>query len=135
VDRRAHPGTRGQESARYGLEQQRGESVRFAPWREETWDVNDTVDVTDPSTDPDVGGFFARLPAEAWSPTWHAARSTGALGALERAAAEKALVHAGTPTVAHLDALRRAFVTVEHNRIVRNGAPVDDLYTNGFISP
>ena len=35
------------------------EKVVFDPWRQETWDVNDTVLIADPSDDPDVGGFFA----------------------------------------------------------------------------
>ena len=37
------------------------EKVVFNPWRQETWDVNDTVLVEDPKTDPDVGDFFQRL--------------------------------------------------------------------------
>ena len=34
----------------------------FDPWRQETWDVNDTVTLSDPKTDPDVGEFFQLLP-------------------------------------------------------------------------
>ena len=37
------------------------EKVVFDPWRQETWDVNDTVLLTDPTEDPDVGVFFSRL--------------------------------------------------------------------------
>ena len=39
------------------------EKVVFDPWRQETWDVNDTVLMADPKTDPDVGDFFGRLPS------------------------------------------------------------------------
>ncbi len=39
------------------------EKVVFDPWRQETWDVNDTVTLSDPKTDPDVGEFFSLLPA------------------------------------------------------------------------
>ena len=50
------------------------EKVVFDPWRQETWDVNDTVLIADPATDPDVGGLLARLPADAdYLPTWYAA--------------------------------------------------------------
>lgn len=104
------------------------EKVRFTPWREERWDVNDTVGIADPSADPDVGAYFARLPVAEWSPTWHAARKDGALGALEQSAAAKALGHAGTPTVAHLDVLRRPFMTVEHNRLLQPEGSHDELY-------
>ena len=56
------------------------EKVIFDSWRQESWDVNDTVLVADPPTDPDVGDFFRRLPAAEYLPTWHAQRPAGALG-------------------------------------------------------
>src|SRR5258708_23635003 len=37
------------------------EKVVFDPWKQTSWDVNDTV-LLDPKTDPDVGAFFQLLP-------------------------------------------------------------------------
>ncbi len=104
------------------------EKVVFDPWRQETWDVCDTVLVTDPKSDPDVGDFFRRLPDAEYLPTWRMQRLDGALGPYEQAAAEQTAVHASTPTVAHFDALGRAFLTVVHNRFERDGAFVDERY-------
>jgi RHS repeat-associated protein len=104
------------------------DKVRFTPWRHETWDQNDTVGVADPTTDADVGSFFARLPQADYSPTWFAARASGALGASEQAAAQQAAGQAATPTVAHLDGLGRTFLTVAHNRFDREGATVEETY-------
>ena len=92
------------------------DKVVFDPWRQETWDVNDTVRVEDPKTDPDVGDFFARLPDDEYSPTWYGQRIGGSLGQQERDAATKAAAHADTPSIAHLDSLARAFLTIAHNR-------------------
>ena len=84
------------------------EKVVFDPWRQETWDVNDTVLIADPKTDPDVGDFFVGLPDADYLPTWHAQRqSGGARAATSRTAAAKAAVHAATPHVAHADTLGR----------------------------
>ncbi len=85
------------------------------PWRQEAWDATDTVLVADPAGDPDVGELFARLPAGDYLPTWHARRAGGALGAVEQQAAAKSAAHAATPTVSHLDALGRPFLTVQDN--------------------
>ena len=65
------------------------EKVVFDPWRQESWDVNDTVLIAIPTSDPDVGDFFSRLPADDYLPTWHEARIAGALGSQEQAAATK----------------------------------------------
>src|SRR5262249_34864766 len=99
------------------------EKVVFDPWRQETWDVNDTVLVTDPKTDPDVGDFFRRLPEADYLPTWRAQRQDGALGAQEQDAARKTALHAATPTVAHFDTLGRAFLTVAHNKFKYSNTP------------
>ena len=56
------------------------EKVVFDPWRQATFDVNDTV-TFDPKTDPDVGGFFSRLPDADYLPTWYRRRIDGAPGA------------------------------------------------------
>ncbi len=90
--------------------------VLFNPWRQETWDVTDTVAIADPKTDPDVGDFFARAPAAAYLPSWHAQRQGGALGLEEQTAARKAALLADSPTVAHADSLGRMFLTAAHNK-------------------
>ncbi len=118
------------------------EKVVFAPWRQETWDVNDTVLVADPKTDADGGDFFQRLPEAEYLPTWHGLRTDPAHAALfaarypdpnvrakETQAAEKTEIHAGTPTVAHADSLGRTFLTIAHNRFERNGALVEEKYS------
>lgn len=89
------------------------EKVVFDPWQQVTWDVNDTV-LLDPQTDPDVGGFFQRLPESDYLPTWHGEYS-GSLDAEKRSAATKAAAHAGTPAIAHLDTLGRTFLTIADN--------------------
>ncbi|HEY5959813.1 MAG TPA: toxin, partial [Polyangiaceae bacterium] len=111
------------------------EKVVFDAWQQTTYDVNDTVapsglQTGDPRTDPDIAAFVAEFfnsqPAT-WQ-TWYDQRIGNALGAAERDAAQKAAVHADTPTVAHVDVLGRVFVTVAHNRYVRNSAVVDEYY-------
>ena len=42
------------------------EKVVFDPWRQETWDVNDTVLQSDPKNDPQAGDFFRRLETGWW---------------------------------------------------------------------
>jgi RHS repeat-associated protein len=104
------------------------QKVLFDPWRQETWDVNDTVLVADPKLDPDVGDFFRRLPEPDYLPTWYAQRQSGA-AAHEQDAAAKAATHAATPAVAHADAVGRMFLSIAHNKFVRNAATVEENYT------
>ncbi len=112
------------------------EKVVFGPWHEASWDVSDTVLVAAPEKDADVGGFFARLPALEYTPTWHALRTDAANAAAfamrypdasdrtnETRAAEKSSVHAATPTVAHADSLGRGFLTVAHNKAKYSNTP------------
>lgn len=114
------------------------EKMVFDPWRQETWDVNDTALVADPSTDADVGNFFSRLANADYLPTWHSLRTDPAHAAkatqcwpdpktrdAEKRAAEKASIHAATPTVAHADSLGRTFLTVVHNKFKYSGVPAD----------
>jgi hypothetical protein len=115
------------------------EKVVFDPWRQTTWDVNDTVTL-DPRTDADVQGFFLypdgtpRLPADAYLPSWHALRTDPAYAAeanqrwlspqvrnAEQHAAEKAAAHARTPTTAYFDTLGRPFLTLAHNGFEPDG--------------
>lgn len=98
------------------------EKVVFDPWRQETWDVNDTVTQSDPKTDPDVGEFFQLLPANDYLPTWRDQRRSNQKGLDETAAANQAAAHAATPTVAHFDAMGRPMLTIADNGKVANGA-------------
>jgi RHS repeat-associated protein len=108
------------------------EKVVFNAWRQETWDANDNVLMSDPKADPDVGDFFRRLPDAEYLPTWHDRRQGGALGPQEQSAARKAAVHAATPTVAHFDPLGRVFLTVTHNKFKRGDDPPADPPTEEF---
>lgn len=109
------------------------EKVVVGPWRNEQWDVNDTVLEADPRDDPHVGGRIGLLPRAEYVPTWHAQRAGGALGADERSAARKAAEHARTPTVTCFDALGQPFVTFAHNRVARAGAVVEERYRNRSV--
>jgi RHS repeat-associated protein len=91
------------------------DKVVFDPWHQVTWDVNDTVLIADPTTDPDVGDFFTRLPLSDYSPTWYTQRATGGLGAIEQAGAAKAKICAATPSTAYFDPLGRTFLTIANN--------------------
>lgn len=104
----------------------------FDPWRQEAWDVSDTVLVADPRLDPDVGEFFRRLPDAEYLPTWHSLRQGGALGPQEQAAARQAAVHAETPGVAYADSLGRSFLAVTHNKLKLSGTPAADPPTEEF---
>src|SRR5208337_580685 len=90
------------------------EKVVFDPWKQITFDVNDTV-TFDPKTDKDVGEYFSRLPDSDYLPTWYQQRIDGAEGPHERAAAIKASKDADTPTVAHFDSLGRTVLSVADN--------------------
>jgi RHS repeat-associated protein len=115
------------------------EKAVFDPWRQEIWDVNDTVLVADPKTDADVGTFFSRLAITDYLPAWHALRTdpAHALAATQRwpdpktrdaekRAAEKTSVHAATPTVTHADSLGRTFLIVAHNKFKYSNSPPAD---------
>ncbi len=101
------------------------EKTIFDPWRQETWDGNDTVGIGDPRTDPDVGDFFLRVfggtPGAFTS--WHDLRIGGTFGntpeerSANRDAALKAAAHAATPPVAHFDSLGRTSLLVADNGI------------------
>ena len=90
------------------------EKAVFDPWRQITFDVNDTV-TFDPKTDKDVGDYFARLPDSDYLPTWYQQRISGAEGPHERAAAIAASKDAATPAVAHFDSLGRTVLSVADN--------------------
>jgi RHS repeat-associated protein len=106
------------------------EKVVFTPWQQVTWDVNDTVAVPDPAQDEHIGGFLQRLPPGDYLPTWSAQRLGGALGPVERAAAEKAAVHAATPLTIYFDALGRPFLTVAENRFALDDVVTEERYAS-----
>ncbi|NVM57282.1 MAG: RHS repeat-associated core domain-containing protein, partial [Desulfobacterales bacterium] len=108
------------------------EKVVFDPWRQETCDVSDTVLVTDPKNDPDVGDFFRRLRDDNYLPTWHAQRQGGALGPQEKESARKVAIHADTPTVVQFDSFGRAFLTVAQNKFKYSNTPIADPPTEEF---
>ena len=89
--------------------------VVFDPWYQQSWDVNDTVLINDPTSDPDVGDWLVRLAPADLTPTWYQQRSGGALGAWEQNAATKAAAHANTPATVYFDTLGRAMLTVADN--------------------
>ncbi|EMD29227.1 SpvB/TcaC N-terminal domain-containing protein [Amycolatopsis azurea] len=100
----------------------------FGPWHQETWDSNDTV-LHHPGEDQDTAGYVRRHLAGigGWT-TWYARRVHGDLGPAEQHAAEQAAIHAATPARAGFDTLGRTFLSLEHNRFLRDGSPVDELY-------
>ena len=112
------------------------EKVVFDPWREETWDVNDTV-ASDPRTDTDISGYvgkyFEQIAPEpdTWK-TWLQQRGIDPQNPPEdvpgldpeKKAAVRTLPHADTPTVAYLDSLGRTFLTVANNGKDANGNDV-----------
>lgn len=104
------------------------EKVVFDPWRQDTWDVNDTVLLPDPSADPDVGAYFSRIPRADYWPTWFGQRSGGALGTEAQDAAQKTSIHAGTFSTVQFDSLGRAFLTFAFNRsqLDSSAPPIED---------
>jgi RHS repeat-associated protein len=99
------------------------EKVVFDCWRQENWDGNDTVLVSDPRTDPDVGSYFTRLLGAAPNAftSWHDLRISRTYGSnpdaaqQQQTAATKTQAHAATPTVAYFDTLGRTCLTVADN--------------------
>jgi RHS repeat-associated protein len=100
------------------------EKVLLSPWRSESWDVNDTLLITDPALDLDVGAYFDDLDPADYLPSWYDARIDGALGPEAQRVAQvtQAAGHPNTPAVAYADALGRT-VYAEAN----NGG--DGIYT------
>jgi RHS repeat-associated protein len=76
--------------------------IEFDAWSQSTYDVNDTV----------------------LDSTWYTARINGALGEAEQEAAQKAALHANTPSIVYLDSLARVFLTVDDNKTQRSNETV-----------
>ena len=71
------------------------EKVVFDPWRQESWDANDTVLIADAKTDADVGAYFQQIPDADYLPSWYDAHSSGASAAEEQDAAREGDVARG----------------------------------------
>ncbi|HTC21423.1 MAG TPA: toxin, partial [bacterium] len=106
------------------------EKVVFDPWEQDTWDANDTA-VLDPAQpdpqqnpglqDPDVAGYFSRLPSADYYPTWYGQYSGGSQA--QQTAAANIVPHAQTPTLTYLDGLGRVFLTLADDGADANGNP------------
>ena len=116
------------------------EKVVFDPWRQVTYDVNDTVAPTlqntqigDPRTDSDIKGYVEKYFAGLTGPwqTWYQQRQGVAVTKWEQDAARKAAAHADTPTTVHLDALGCTVLTVARNGQDANGN--DILYRTSVL--
>lgn len=87
-------------------------------WRQSAWDVNDTV-LDDPSLDLDIGGVVgAYLAAHGPWNGWRDQRSAAAPRSAEAEVVAKTDAHARTPGTTFLDPLGRAFLVIEHDRVV-----------------
>src|SRR5262249_18095830 len=62
------------------------ERTNFDPWRQESWDVNDTL-LLNPQEDTVLADFFLRLADDDYLPTWYQQRSGGAVGSDQQIAA------------------------------------------------
>ena len=97
------------------------EKTTFGPWRQDAWDGDDTALVSDPRSDPDVGGYFTRLLGAAPFTSWYDLRSGGQYGATaeeqaaQQDAARKTAPLAATPATAHFDSLGRTCLSVADN--------------------
>ncbi len=95
----------------------------FDVWLQQLWDGNDTVLVSDPRTDADVGDYFTRLLGSAPGAftSWHDLRIGGTFGMdagdklAQQDAAKKTEAHANTPAVQHFDSLGRVCLAVTDN--------------------
>ena len=96
--------------------------VVYQPWRQETWDENDTI-LLHARSDRDLATTVERLP-EAAAPSWYDQRIDGGLGRDQQDAAVRTATHAGTPVVACFDSLGRTFLTFTYNRSRRGEAAV-----------
>jgi RHS repeat-associated protein len=109
------------------------EKVVFDPWRQASWDRNDTVLIADPATDADVGAYFGRLPAADYLPTWYSVSTGSSSTPDQQDAAQKASLCKETPTSAFFDTLGRTFLTVAFNRTPVPGAPPVDEHDRTFL--
>ncbi|MGD1044162.1 MAG: SpvB/TcaC N-terminal domain-containing protein [Bacteroidota bacterium] len=113
------------------------EKVVFDAWRQETWDVNDTVLLL-PQNDEHIGGIVEKFIQSYKHPrtgqpfiTWYDEQipdrnNKPSLNSDNTPANQKAALkteaHAGTPTVAHFDTLGRVFLSIADNGIGDDGS-------------
>ncbi|MCB2190551.1 MAG: hypothetical protein KQI62_03250 [Deltaproteobacteria bacterium] len=105
------------------------EKTVFDAWEQETWDANDTVLQADSATDPHLCGYFQRLAEDEYLPTWHAQRMDGGLGPNEQAAAQKAAVHANTPTRTFFNSQGQGYLSQTHNHYEADAGAVEQRCT------
>ena len=97
------------------------EKVVFNPWRQTTWDANDTV-LLHPATDPDVKDCVIKfIASQPDYQTWFARKipdpaNLPAKPDPQQHAALKTMEHADTPAVVHLDVAGNTFLTVADNK-------------------
>ncbi len=99
------------------------EKVVFNPWKQMSWDVNDTLFIQNedgskdlnPANDSHVGHYFAQLDDNEYLPSWYAARIDGELGAEQQNAAVNTESHANTPAQVFTDALGRTIYALADN--------------------
>ncbi|KAK4939447.1 hypothetical protein LTR10_020253 [Elasticomyces elasticus] len=87
------------------------EKTVYSTWSQAQFDANDTVKLSDPRQDPDVGIFFTSIPTSEYLPSWYDTKKNSTLQT-ERDAAVRTLSHADTPKTFHLDSLGRVFLVV-----------------------
>ncbi len=95
----------------------------FDAWGQISWDAGDTILVTDPRADPDVGDHLTRVLGVALGAftSWYQLRIGGAYGqstydrAAQRDAAVKAAAYANTPSAAYFDSLGRVCLKINDN--------------------
>jgi len=78
--------------------------VEFDSWKQSVYDANDNVTESE----------------------WYIARKVLPVSSPERKAADKAELHANTPTVLHFDTLGRPVLSIDHNKNIGSGA--DEFY-------
>ncbi|KAI0543611.1 65kDa B protein-domain-containing protein [Xylaria curta] len=89
--------------------------VRFSPWTQVTFDTGDTVGIDDPSTDEDVGAYFATLDSDLYLPSWKQDATND-----PRAVTQSERYH-DTPTTAHRNVLGRDIMVQTDNGELEGG--------------
>ncbi|KAI9845919.1 MAG: hypothetical protein M1837_004455 [Sclerophora amabilis] len=108
---------------------------RISSWTQVTYDEGDTVLISKPEEDEDVGPFFATLNIGSYLPTWHSHRfnidrslTRDAETSREIEAAKKAEAYSDTPTVVHLDARDQPILQVSDNKTAKISTRFDYDY-------
>lgn len=83
--------------------------VEYDAWEQRNYDQNDTI------------GTRSATGALENTCLWYDARIRGGMGLAEQQAAQKAAVHADTPSLLYLDSLGRPFFSIEHNKWIVRG--------------